>query len=1064
MPTVEGLDEWDSVDSFVLKDTVTDNPLQIIKACNFTKFYKEESGLGLDFLKTIGPRWVSMLSGADKRAKFAWPRNDIVGNETRLFRLDDHVWIWRALKSLQDRGIWKEEARNDSILKNYAVQPDEQDEEDEDDDASGTSENEAVSKSETGTAKLIKFYAPAEVQRQVLQRFTVLESDVTQRRMLAVTRSTERTRFLFHARDTTLFYGDEWGFFSASGKSLWENTLNAQRIHNEDDASRWDNAIRFGLGLIMGIHKSSIGGLDPGQLIHRGVDVLFRSTSPNGFFPGQLDEESQQPTLFYRDRFRDFYFHASFEIPFILLRYANQVCEIYESSTRRALEIPSITITVLESPAQNPDVFRPQRDAGPTSSASFEQQRKEAMVAVSPQQTATLKKVVPLGSGARVDQRRIMELTDEWLYNYPPFLENNQVPIFTDALQHLIVRNLSKGPMIKLSSVFGAVWAETLNFLEVARLDSEVFSQGQTAIIDIGRKKRGRRNGEFKIPYPFHRSLVPNHGLSFALAEFEPRIAATAKKRFIWLAQADPLTALICYIYAADAQKVSLSRFFDRHSNNDNYFNDDPTRLSNSWETEMHVSFYVVTSAKPPIETKWSMYTHTGAGQADFPGSEPFEDRSIGSRVFEVSRKKIFRASFGFRFDGDFFDRYWTCHFIEHVPAPASKWNLPFQYESKTSKDDSWRQRKVLELHICDRILDSMLKGSGDILEETRRVLHVKAGFLAYTVGSNDEFKRLNDLWESIQPILRTVHDELSTAISCLVKWASREKDREAEAPRWTRNDERKYRGILNKLEGSTSRKIDDVQRILGRIESLEKFLDSYFDKTRTRLSNENMVTFTYVTVIFLPLGFAASIFSMGGAPDRLLLSQMVVCAIVTFFLTVIVLLNAKMLLSVLNLPLNALKWMIRQLDEHSWQEMQASHIFQNYSKRLVSERRQEEPPEAQQGKQADNSAKAPRDHVGTTDLDKTAIHWLFWPAYLLAEVPARIVLKACRALHRKDSIWRLVIQVLFGLLSLPIFIMSWVCQVFCYNIADLVQLTFSKSNKVPHCRGAVYSPLISGI
>lgn len=1057
VPLVKGVDEWDSADSFVLKDAVTDNPLHIIKACNFIKCYKEEGELGSNFLKCICFRWILMLSKTDKRGKFAWPHRDTIGRETKLFRLDDHVWVWRALKSLQEQGIWSEAEWYDSSTKDHLVQADNlEDEEDDEEDGSGKSEKEMMTQDDKDLANIMKAYTPNEVQRQVLQRFTILESDITQRRMLAVTRSTERTRFLFHARDTALFYGANWGFFSASSQLLWDNTIDAQRLHSEDDANQWDNAIRFGLGLIMGTQGFKFGNLDPGQLIQRGIHVLFGSTSPNGLFPGQLDETNQQPTLFYRDRFRDFYFHAGFEIPFILLHSAKLVCEFYE----RAQDLPSITVTMPENRNQNSDMVHSQIETGLAASRPVEQ-RKDATTPGTAQQSTSLKKILPFGSGTRVDQRSIVELSDEWLYNYPSFLDGDE----TDFVESVKILS-SRQQLLEASSSFEVALRDASASLGHRShfWGNDMFGRGRTAIIDI-RPKKGRRRGWREDLFWAHTQLRNNQGLQDYLSNSEPRTAESAKKRLMWISEADPLTLLICYIYTPDARKESLSLFFNRHSNHDAYFYDDPTRVSNSWETEMHLSFYMLTSADPPKYNTRSIYASTEAGYTDFPYSGMIRDKTTGSEASVSSRKKIFRSSFGFHFDGDFFDRYWTCYFIEHVPTTASTWTLPFNDGSKTFKGNSWHQRKVLELHLCDRILDLMLKGSGDILEESRQVLHVKAGFLAYTVDNHDEFKKRSDLWESIQPILRTVHDELSTTFSTLQKWASREKDREAEAPRWTRNDERKYRGILNKLEGSTSRKIADVERVLSKIDSLEKFLDSYFDKTRARLSNENMLTFTYVTVIFLPLGFAASIFSMAEAPGHVLLTQMIVTAVVTLLLTVIILLNAKILLGTLNRQLNTSKQIAKDLDRRSWSAMQSSQIFQSYSEPYSSatdiDASPPDPSEEREKNRGRSDAKKSEGDV--TELQVTAIHWLFWPAVLLVEEPARFVLKAWRARHEKNR-WKAVTHVAFGLIVLPFFILSWTLQLVCLNIIDLMRLAFCKYNQHQHYRNPVDKQLMSPI
>lgn len=1052
VPLVKGLDERDSEDSFVLRDAVTDNPFHIIKASNFIKFYREESEIGLAFLKSICLPWVTMLSKADKRGSFTWPHRSIRGHETKLFRLDDHLWVWKALKSLQEQGVWIEAEWNDPSTKDRTTRIVDQDEElegDDEDDSSEESEDQIIPNFDKKIANLIEAYAPSEVQRQVLQRFTILKNDITGRRMLAVTRSTERTRFLFHSRDTALLYGAEWGFFSASGKGPWENTMAAQCLHIEDDASQWDNALRFGLGLIMGLHGIKFGGLDSGELIQRGIDVLFRSTSPSGLFPGHLDEETyQQPTLFGRDRFRDFYFHAGFEIPFILLRFANRLCHFYES---KSLDLPSITVTPLENLDQNFDAVRSQKEIRPTDSRSMEQ-RREAMSMHSAQQKTSLKKMGPFGTGALIDQRNIVELSDEWLYNYPSFLDYDHIN-FAEAVKIVSSRH----EVLEPSTPFQAALRKALFSQGLADMTDDSFELGRTAIVDIRPKRRRRREDRWEWP-------MSNFALQCYLSGFEPRTAESSKKRFVWIPEADPLTVLICYIYTPDARKQPLYQFFSRHSNYDNYFNDDPTRISNSWVTEMHLSFYMMTSSDLPKRNGWSIHASIEGGYTDFP-SVPIRDEAVGSQAAATGRKKIVRSSFGFYFDGDFFDRYWTCYFIEHAPTSASEWTLPFGKESNTFKGNSWHQRKVLELMLCDHILGLMLKSSGDILEESRLALDVKAGFLAYTVDNKDEFKKRSELWISIQPILRTIHDELSTAFSTLSKWATREKDREAEAPRWTINDERKYRGILNKLEISTSSKIADMERIVGKIDALENFLESYYDQTRARLSTENMMTFTYVTVIFLPLGFAASIFSMSESPSRVLLTQMIVCAVVTFLLTVVILLNAKILLDTLNRQLNVPKQMIKDnrqlkaskqilkdlgkdLNRRSRSEVESSQIFQSYRERYGSRN-----PDASQSEPSGVHIRS-RSDVNESGkeaitLEATEIRWLFWLAIWLAEKPAIFVLKAFRAPYEKISLCIAVSHMALGLIILPFFILSWILQALCFNAIDLMRLAICEHT--PH-------------
>lgn len=1040
--------DWNSVDSFVLKDAITDNPFHIIKAFGFMKCYEDDAKMAFEFLNFICLPWVRMLEKADKRAKFAWPHRKT--NETNVFRLDDHVWIWKALKCLEESGVWGKRSQT-ALTSNQSLHTDRQDgqdDEDTDNDSDhddGTDDRYEDNKSpQMERARLRNTYNSAKVQTQMLQRFTTLESDVTKTRMLAVTRSTQQTRFLFHARDTVLFYGEYWGCFSSSDRQLWNNTVKAQQLHSEDDESEWDNTIRYGLGLIMGTNGFSIGGLESRNMTRRAVEVLFQSTSPNAFFPGQLDDASKQPTLFYRDRFRDFYFHASFEVPYILLTHANRICSIYAAEI---VDVPA----VLPKLPQDSDTSLPQFMTGPFAMAPTQHQTRETVMKDSVQPNTVLKKAMPFGT--QIDQKSITELTDEWLYNYPAFLENEKEIDFKE-----VVETTSDRPNQDPNAPTVVSWDEVfktplrhLHYRMIRDLES------RATVIDIGRKKRIRRRGDGRgVPTGYIR---PNLLLR---ANLGSRTAETAKKRLVWLPKADSLTALICYAATPDVGRQSLFLFFQRHSKFDNYFNDDTTRASNLWETEMHLSFYLLTTVKPQ-KNPWGIHGVGQVNQVDFPGS-----RSLLGSLKDMTtatpeaRTQIARVSFGFHFTGDFFDRYWTCHFIEHKPIPAGDldWDLPFDIDPKKAKGTNWRQRKVLELYLCDRILDAILEGGEDILSEAKQALHVEVGLLAYEVRG-DGFKRQNELWESIQPILRTVRDELSAASSTLsTKWALREKDREAEAPRWTRNDERKYRGIINKLSGSTNRKIADVERVLGRIDSLEKFLDSYFERKRTRLSNDNMARFTYVTVVFLPLGFATGVFSMGGAPDTELLISMIVCAIVALLLTVITLMIAqgvlihqilKALSDKIHDMSDKMNSTLRKCERQSWEKMQSSRIFQSYTQRHRSETTEEQQTESQAKSQGSPPQKV-RPGEDTSQPAQISLHWLFWPVYLLVEVPAWNVLRACRALHGQNAVWTKTYHIVLGITSLPLFILSWAMQLLCYNIMDLIRLAIGQFNLKYHC------------
>ena len=83
-----------------------------------------------------------------------------------------------------------------------------------------------------------------------------------------------------------------------------------------------------------------------------------------------------------------------------------------------------------------------------------------------------------------------------------------------------------------------------------------------------------------------------------------------AKKRLIWVSKADDISviratkardevALVCHLTSAEEEKQAILEFFDRHGNFDKWFFDDTNMALNIWTTELHLSFYQLSTADP---------------------------------------------------------------------------------------------------------------------------------------------------------------------------------------------------------------------------------------------------------------------------------------------------------------------------------------------------------------------------------------------------------------------------------------------------------------------------------
>lgn len=94
--------------SWQASEGVVNTPFQILKAAEVLSFYSLDQtarNISESFLRHIRDPWLQRLHEMDQRMKFAWPHAIEEGINT--FRLDDHVWIWRACKALHDLNLWE---------------------------------------------------------------------------------------------------------------------------------------------------------------------------------------------------------------------------------------------------------------------------------------------------------------------------------------------------------------------------------------------------------------------------------------------------------------------------------------------------------------------------------------------------------------------------------------------------------------------------------------------------------------------------------------------------------------------------------------------------------------------------------------------------------------------------------------------------------------------------------------------------------------------------------------------------------------------------------------------
>ncbi|KAF3024385.1 hypothetical protein E8E14_014383 [Neopestalotiopsis sp. 37M] len=1018
----------DDSGSWQASEGVVNTPFQILKAAEVSSFYSgDETAQSLceSLVRRIRDPWLERLHNMDQRVKFAWPH--AVEEGINIFRLDDHVWIWRAFKALHDLNLW--ERWNDSS------------------DKRGSS--------------------ITDMQRETLQRFT-MKNDDSGKRMLAVTRSVREHRFLFHARDTALFYGLQFFEQSTSSRELWENTIQAQAQHEDNQEMTWDNAIRYALTIIMGLHDTKVNSSKSApEHVQIAVQSLLGITSRNGFFPGQLRESADGkpvPALFDEEAYRDFYFHAHFEISYVLLLNFESICRLCiekipqqkENTTQQDLSPKELSRLGHNVESQLEKISS---DLANLAERISVQQEHNTSTEKHEKRTGTaMKKLFPFGS--LIDSSKIVEIDDEWLFNYPAFLEKQQseLPDFNDI-----------GSLIKKAK--GMVSEDLVSQqLEIYADSNRTFGIANSTrwfavVMNVPKQKHvGKMKNRQRDSYP---STFYDKASFWGFLK-DQRKAEEAKKRLVWLREPDAEIAVISYLATTSAHQASISLFFDRHSKRETHFSDETSKIHNEWKTEFIFSFYALSTNN---SSKSRQVGNATTSVKNFPmveGSMPV------------------RTCLGFRFEGDIFDRYWTCHYIdskedqtevEQRPSLSELFDIDspvfWMLFSQTSREISralqherdWRQRKVLELFFLGRMMDATLKNTKPVIDKLKAELI--RGADAYTHLSSEKYLADTHIHlEGLRNLLESIDTSLVGILDAMKKWDTRERDR-AQQPRWTRNDERKYRESINNLRGSIERKTADLKGLQFDARVLkEKYVFTLntnitkIGENRSTSKEENLRLFTYVTVVFLPLGFAASIFSMAGTPDTPLLVDMITCAIIALILTVIMLLNAQSLAGLA-------RDTSRTIHNYSLKKMEKSELAKYHTTK--------------------HSQPGTSQHKGLlkTEDDEKSWYLIFWIVYVLVEFPARRVFVACRVLvslnHGKQEdnkantpqaekqetespkgeqgneevtknpgstassaptgILGPTIRVFGGLVFSPLFVISWIIQVAICNIWDLLQL-----------------------
>lgn len=235
-------------------------------------------------------------------------------------------------------------------------------------------------------------------------------------KMVALSRTPQENRFLLHARDTALFndMDPQMAVFAIPGpleaENPWLATIYAQPYHESDDTA-WTKPLRFGLSVLMASKGFRLNNRSAQEAFYHCREVLFQKSSKNGLFPGLL-EQNQDPVSIPEWFAQKPYWRASFELPYILFHCRTpaevtpQAPNNQQANMNSAQQVEPSAATIPTSSPVAPGVDqRPVHYPGRNS----------------------LKKLTPVSH--LVDQSSILELQEEWLYNYPEFLDFTPLPM-----------------------------------------------------------------------------------------------------------------------------------------------------------------------------------------------------------------------------------------------------------------------------------------------------------------------------------------------------------------------------------------------------------------------------------------------------------------------------------------------------------------------------------------------------------------------------------------------------------------------------------------------------------
>ncbi|KIV93221.1 hypothetical protein, variant [Exophiala mesophila] len=783
----------------------------------------------------------------------------------------------------------------------------------------------------------LRILDPVDIRSRIIDRFTFvpqiskskLDPRADKDTMIAVCRSARsvRTRFHFHQDDCRLFEAVAWGFFHDKSGALlpaWERTLKAQ----DKIDTGWDSPARYVIAIsqidyeLSDIQSNAVA--ESGKDLVDARDDALSGGNQKGL-PQLAPEQDQGSTGTSTDAMLLKEKARREELRRVLLGLALSSglfahClddsgmpdrEIYPFRPGRRYEtayyllasdfkgrLPKIERIIMSSS----DKVEAETDDKQTTSGikvEISEEKLKARRRIRKARDSTTSQILEAGRG------RIVKYDEtDWLYKELPCFRGEDKMDIRDEKSPLSDEML---PSV-LRAELKALRKSTATNTEENKTPWE--GSVKTFVIDVKRNMNGK-----PVSNPidmWNPSTMWNHsGLDDFLRRERTRRAA--KKRLIILPSPTKCSLLLVYAHCPISEQSSMARFLDRHEKFSNVATKVTSRLANMWMTELHLSFL-------------KLLPLSESDQEDTSGNKFVQHPLIHRLNGQSKAHFLYRATRSFRTVGDMYDKSWTCwilcanpgetgssqsnhgHFPSHPEGPWGEWINPV-----LEKTEFHSQRKVFEIRLFTKFAKQALANTDEALRTVDeymkdQVVNFPAGMStsSFVTGNKRNLKMYSQLIIVLRELQRN-----SEAINNTTKdWGLEF----SEKPRWTESDEAKYGSKLGQEYERNRRAIEDLaeqkENIKARITEVELAQERAMSEFSVNLAisqnrtDAHVQLFTYATVVFLPLGFSSSLFSMGGPPSKPTILAFVVTVVVVGVVTAMSLMNAQIIAWVVTRPL----------------------------------------------------------------------------------------------------------------------------------------------------------------